>query len=77
MNKGALSFEKKGRVFIYSPLVMEEEYINQKSTSFLERYFHGDITAMVSSYLEHDNLTESDIEALRSLLAEQSKEGGK
>ncbi len=32
---------------------------------------------MVSSYLEHDNLTESDIEALRSLLAEQSKEGGK
>lgn len=77
VNKGALSFEKRGRVFIYTPLVMEEEYIGQKSSSFLERYFHGDITAMVSSYLEHDKLTESDIEALRSLLAGQSKEGGK
>ena len=32
---------------------------------------------MVSSYLEHDKLTESDIEALRSLLAGQCKEGGK
>ena len=49
VNKGALAYEKKGRVFIYTPLVMEEDFINQKSSSFLKRYYNGDITAMVSS----------------------------
>ena len=55
---------------------MEEDFINQKSSSFLKRYYNGDITAMVSSYLEHDKLTESDIDALRSLLSGQSTKGG-
>lgn len=76
VNKGALAYEKKGRVFIYTPLVMEEDFINQKSSSFLKRYYNGDITAMVSSYLEHDKLSESDIDALRSLLSGQSPKGG-
>ena len=73
VTKGALTYEKQGRVFVYTPLVKENEFINQKSNSFLKRFYDGDITAMVSSYLESNQLSESDIEHLRSLLSKKSQ----
>ena len=73
VNKGALSYEKQSRVFVYTPLVEENEYIDQKSNSFLERYYNGDITAMLSAYIENDKLSESEIDTLRSLLSKRSK----
>lgn len=77
VTKGALSYEKQSRVFVYTPLVEESEYIGLKSSSFLERFYHGDITAMVSAYLENDRLSETEIDSLRSLLAKRSEKGGK
>lgn len=75
VTKGALTYEKQSRVFVYTPLVGEEEYIGQESSSFLNRYYHGDITAMLSTYIKNDRLTESEIEALRSLLSKSPKKG--
>ena len=75
VTKGALTYEKQGRVFVYTPLVKENEYIDQKSTSFLKRYYDGDITAMLSSYIENDRLSETDIDHLRSLLSRKSEKG--
>ena len=69
VTKGGLSYQKQGRVFVYTPLVEEKEYIGQKSHSFLKRYYDGDITAMLSAYLEDDKLSESEIDTLRSLLS--------
>lgn len=68
VNKGALSYEKQGRVFVYTPLIPEKDYIGEKSRSFLKRFYHGDITAMVSAFLENDALSEDEIDSLRSLL---------
>ena len=75
VTKKALTYEKQGRVFVYTPLVKEHEYIDQKSTSFLKRYYDGDITAMLSSYIENDRLSETDIDHLRSLLSRRSEKG--
>ena len=76
VTKGALSYEKQSRVFVYTPLIEEKEYICQESHSFLERYYDGDITAMLSAYIEDDKLSESEIDTLRSLLAKGSKDRG-
>lgn len=76
VTKGALTYEKQGRVFVYTPVVKEDEYIKQESNSFLERYYDGDITAMLSAYIENDSLSEAEIDTLRSLLSERSKKGG-
>ena len=75
VTKKALTYEKQGRVFVYTPLVKENEYIDQKSTSFLKRSYDGDITAMLSSYIENDRLSETDIDHLRSLLSRRSEKG--
>lgn len=75
VTKGALTYEKRSRVFVYTPLIDEKEYIGQESHSFLERYYDGDITAMLSSYIEDDKLSESEIDTLRSLLLKGTKKG--
>ena len=72
VNKGALTYVKEGRVFVYSPLVEEEEYVSQKSSSFLSRYYDGALTSMVSAYLENDRLSDDEINTLRSLLDKSS-----
>ena len=76
VTKGALTYEKQSRVLVYTPLVKESEYICQESNSFLNRYYDGDITAMLSAYIDNDKLTEPEIETLRSLLSKRGKKGG-
>ncbi|MBD5137295.1 MAG: BlaI/MecI/CopY family transcriptional regulator [Lachnospiraceae bacterium] len=74
VTKGVLSYEKQSRVFVYTPLIKENEYINQESRSFLKRFYNGDITAMLSAYIDNDKLSESEIDTLRSILSK--KKGG-
>ena len=69
VSKKALTYEKQSRVFVYTPLVKEDEYIRQESNSFLKRYYNGNITSMLASYIEDDKLSEEDIASLRNLLS--------
>lgn len=75
VTKGVLTYEKQSRVFVYTPLVKENEYIGQESSSFLNRFYNGDITAMLSAFLENNRLSETEIERLRSLLTSKSPKG--
>ena len=77
VNKGALSYEKQSRMFVYTPIVKENEYIGQESNSFLKRFYGGNITAMLSAYLEDDKLSEAEIETLRGLLSKKDTKGDK
>lgn len=71
VTKGALTYEKQSRMFVYTPVVKESEYIGQESNSFLKRYYDGDITAMVSAYIENDKLSKSELDTLRALLSQK------
>ncbi len=75
VTKGALSYEKQSRVFVYTPLVGEKEYIGQESSSFLNRFYGGNITSMLSAYIDNDKLSEEEIGTLRALLSERSHKG--
>ena len=70
--KGALAYEKQSRIFVYRPLVEEQEYVNQESHSFLKRFYGGRLSAMLSAYIENDRLSKDELETLRSLLSEDS-----
>lgn len=75
VSKKALTYEKQSRVFVYTPLVKEGEYIRRESNTFLKRFYDGHITSMLASYLEDDKLSETEIDTLRSLLSEKQKKG--
>ncbi len=71
VSKKALTYEKQSRVFVYTPLVKEEEYIRQESNSFLKRYYDGNIASMLASYLEDDKLSDTEINTLRHLFSDR------
>lgn len=75
VTKGALTYEKQGRVFVYTSLVDEGEYIGQESNSFLKRFYGGDITSMLSAYIDGNRLSENEIDSLRALLSGKSHKG--
>lgn len=75
VTKGVLTYEKQSRMFVYTPLVNESEYLDQKSSSFLERYYNGHITDMLSAFIDNDRLSETEIDHLRTLLSENIKKG--
>lgn len=73
VNKKALTYEKQSRVFVYTPLIQQDEYIRQKSNSFLDRFYDGNIVSMLSSYLKDEKLSDSEIDSLRGLLSDDHK----
>lgn len=73
--KGALTYEKQGRMFVYTPLVKESEYINQESDSFLKRFYNGNISSMLSSYIENEQLSDAELNSLRALLDKKQHKG--
>ena len=70
VTKKALTYEKQSRVFVYTPLVPETEYIRQESNSFLNKYYNGNIVSMLTSYVEDDKLSKTELDTLRHLLSD-------
>ena len=68
VKKGVLDSRKRGRMFEYFPLISEEEYLGQKSKSFLEQYFGGSIMPLFASYLEDEDVSGEELEELRAIL---------
>ncbi len=75
VKKGALTYEKKSRIFVYTPLVQKEEYLDRESNSFLNRFYNGTLNSMVLNFIENNKLSEEEIMDLRKILSERSKKG--
>ena len=75
VTKGVLTYEKQSRVFVYTPLIKEAEYIGQESNSFLKRFYNGNITSMLSAYIDNNKLSDTEIASLRALLSKNPPKG--
>ena len=76
VQKEALTYEKESRVFVYTPLVQEDEYLDHENDSFLKRFYNGNLTSMMTNFLEKDNLSDAEIRDLQNLLSKKSQNGG-
>ena len=73
VKKGALSYEKDGRSFLFSPLIAEEDCVRAERSSFLKRVYGGALTPMLTQFLEDETLTKKEIQALKKLLDEKGR----
>ena len=73
VDKGALDYKQKGRVYEYYPLVGETECVKAESRSFLQRVYGGALRPMLSHFLEETPLSKKDIEELKRILDEKGK----
>lgn len=75
VKKGALNYEKDGRVFVYTPMVAEAELLDRESDTFLKRFYDGTLNSMIVNYLEHDKLSEEDLNELKQILEKKLPKG--
>lgn len=68
LKKGAISAQKDGRRFLYTPQLKREDWVLDESRSLLERMFDGRVAPLVAHFSKHQKLTQNDIAELRKLI---------
>ena len=71
VQKGAITFEKDGRAYLYHPRVREREVQRAETRSFVSRVFNGAMKPMIATFLEETDLSEEDIDELERLLKQK------
>jgi len=74
MAKGAVSFEKDGRAYLYSPVVQQADYTQRESMSFIQRVFSGRLAPLVAGFAEQKQLKAEDVAELKLLIAQWEQE---
>ena len=70
LNKGAISAQKDGRRYLYSPLLKREDWVLEESRGLLDRLFDGRVAPLVAHISAHRKLSKKDVDELRKLLQE-------
>lgn len=68
--KGFVGHEKKGRGYVYYPIIEKEAYSNKSLHKLMNGYFEGSFKSMVSFFVKENNM---DIKELESILEDIQK----
>ena len=70
LNKGAVSAQKDGRRYLYTPVLRRDAWVQQQSEGLLARLFGGRVAPLVAHFSERGQLTAADIAELKRLVSE-------
>lgn len=73
LNKNAITFQAKGKVYYYSPVISEEECYREERRTFLQRIYKGALTPMLIHFIRDETLSKEEIQQLKKLLEEKEK----
>lgn len=73
VKKGAISYEKQGRTYLYSPILELENYAVTESKSLIERLFSGRIAPLVAGFAKSEQLSKQDINELKAFISDWEK----
>ena len=73
-HKRAVSAKKYKNLFLYEPLVTEDECVQAESDSFLERFFGGSLKPLLVHFARRQKLSAADLAELSKMLDEGGKE---
>lgn len=73
VKKGALSTKRQGKGYLYYPAVSESDCQLAESRSFLSRVYDGSLSKMVMGFVKNGNLSNEELNELKSLIAGQEK----
>jgi predicted transcriptional regulator len=68
LTKGAISAEKDGRRYRYRPLLRQDDWVTEESSSLIGRLFGGRVSPLVAHFSAQGKLSRSDIDEIRRLI---------
>jgi BlaI family penicillinase repressor len=72
VKKGAVTFEPRGREYLYRPAVTRDTVVRAESRSFLARVFGGAVGPMLVQFVRQADLSPADLAQLRRALDEKT-----
>lgn len=72
--KGALTSEKKEKAHVYSALISRAEYEVMSLSHLQTNVFGGDPTSMVMRLLSESNISQKEMQTIRSMIDERLKD---
>ena len=74
VGKGALSYKKKSRAYLYAAVFDEKECVMEESQSLLDKLFGGSLAPMLANFVEGRRLGKDEIAELELILRKSSKD---
>lgn len=74
LKKGAISAERDGRRYLYSPVLQRDQWLWTESKGLLDRLFGGRVAPLVAHFSKQRKLSKKDLAELRRLVEELDDE---
>ena len=71
--KNVVTVSKYKNLYLYAPLISEEECIQVESQSFLDRLFEGSVKPLLVHFAKNKKFSKSDLDELRKILEGKEK----
>jgi BlaI family penicillinase repressor len=68
LNKGAVRFKEENRKYLYMPVLKKTDFYRIKTESFLNKFFDGELSPLLSFFSSQKKLSEKQIEELKQLV---------
>lgn len=71
--KGFLECEREGRLKLYSPLVVREDYVSKETKTFLEHFYQNSYQGLIASLVKSETIREEDIDEIVSIITNNAR----
>ena len=71
--KEFISKGKRGKEYIYTPLISESDYITYESKVFLEKLHGNSVTSLIRALFDRSKISDEDISRLEEIFKEKQK----
>lgn len=71
ISKEYLKKDKRGREYIYTPLIEEKEYVEYESGQFLKKIHRNSVVSLMKALFDSRKISEEDISELEKMFKEK------
>ncbi len=73
VEKGALSADKQGKLYYYTPLISEREYRKSQTKNLIKTLYNGSVRDFAVSFFEEQKLSDKDIQELKAIFEDKGE----
>lgn len=73
--KQVITYEQRGRMYYYSPVISQDKYLSQENRLFLNRFYNGEAATLLSSLLSDTELSDDDLKNMYDLIDSKLNRG--
>lgn len=75
--KHVIAYEQRGRMYYYYPIISQKKYLSQATRHFLDRFYNGEASSLLSSLLSGSEISDADLEKMYHMLDSKLNRGEK